>query len=370
MTFGLSLWALWSITVRAFLVSSVLLGLAVLLLDSDLSEVRSEPHLLIVAFVLIYLWALGISSVLIDLSIRDHWAAWYFRTVEKPISLQLRFARSLLLIVYPQVLILAVAITHLTDQPSYQPDQLGPIFILLSAMMATYGWLYTNYANALKARHTATIEHFSEMNQSEPHREYANALKQFIGRYSQCGGSNLGQHTFSKEEVRDLLNGDESVELDGTTYSFRDVALYFLRHLEHVALSVRAGVYDFNLMQRQRRRRIILYHNTLINVIVRQSHAKPLLWAVFSRYQYQRGSDLWENLIWLTDRLDRDGGLDPAWRPKTLVNPRRMRPPKLHPVAGLWQNAKDVLRTANLVPPAREVDRRDEGGSGDAVDDT
>jgi archaellum component FlaF (FlaF/FlaG flagellin family) len=275
--------------------------------------------------VVLFPLSISIASVWIDMRKSDHQAAWEFRTAEKPVSLKARFLRSFLLLVYPQLLILALALSRLNSSSEYDPADLAPVFILISAIMATVGWIYTTYANALKARQTATIEYLSRIISSERHRNHTRALKQFIQKVSSDGSDKLGDHHFSIQEIDGFNTSGETVAVDGLEYTFSDVCRYFIGYLEHLALSVRVGMYDYDIVQRQRRRRILLYYNTLFSLILRESRARRK--RIPGRYQYLRGNDLMENFIWLVSHMEGPGRINKDYDAVALIDPRRNRPP-------------------------------------------
>ena len=296
----------------------------VLSVVSESITVVGAPNHFTLAAVLFPL-SISIASVWIDMRKSDHLAAWQFRTAEKPVSLKARFLRSFLLLVYPQLLILALALSRLSSSSDYDPADLAPIFILISAIMATLGWIYTTYTNALKARQTATIEYLSRIISSERHRNHTRALKQFIRKVSPTGSDKLGAHCFSDQEIDEFYASNETVHVDGLDYSFGDVCRYCIGYLEHLALSVRVGMYDYDIIQRQRRRRILLYYNTLFNLIVKESKARKK--RIPGRYQYLRGNDLMENFIWLVSHMEGPGRINKDYDAIALIDPRRNRPP-------------------------------------------
>lgn len=321
--------ALAEILAKAGLISAAMLAISILVVRYGMPDTPISIQFWLLVVLLSLPFSFSAATVWIDLGTPDHIAAWQFRTAEKPISLQRRLVRNLLLIVYPQAIALVYALTDLIATDQLTAENMGPIFILTSAMMATVGWLYTNYVSALKARHAATIQHFHQLNGDDTHREYASALKLFVAKYAVPDEpAGFGKH-FPADDVQRLWDDSECVEVGDRSHTFRDVCQYFLGYLEHVALGVRVGIYDYDLMQRQRRRRLMLYYNTLFYVIVYQSGAMPVRgkW-LRNGYDYKRGNDVWENFIWLMMKMDDRSRINSDIHPIRRIDPRRNREPR------------------------------------------
>lgn len=328
MTFKLSFRALLALLVRAGVIT-ILLGVGLGWTLSQATEFAFTDAVgLVLLTGLITPFALAAASLLIDMSMLNHDAAWEFRTTEEPINLQLRFLRNIILIVYP--LLVLCGLTLLAIGPKSAPADWGPVAILMSTALAALGWLYGNYATEVKARHTATINYLNEIKRDGRHRRHIQALQAFISMSTTEEKERLGEHRFSVEEVEKLLSNGDKVTVDDKPYSFRDVTKYILSYLEHVALGIRMGVFDLHIVQRMKRRRFVLYYNNLLFLIVRQSGAtaiKPTL-LKSSKYAYRRGNDRWENLIWLIDKMEGKGRVNSDAHAKTLIDPRRPRSPR------------------------------------------
>ena len=322
MTYGLSLRAWASILWRALVATGILVALLTWPPVAEDLLGRIEPFWVALA---LFPLGLAIASVWIDMSMSDHRAAWRFRSAEKPVSLKRRFERSLVLIVYPQILILVLAFFRLTGTEGFRPVDLGPLFILISAIMASIGWVYTNYTGALKDRQSAAIDYLARMVSEDRHRIYARALKLFIAKAHPDGLDRLGSHTFTLDDIDRFTEAGETVVVDDRTLSFGDVCRYLIAYLEHLALSIRVGMYDYDIIQRQRRRRLILYYNTLFNLILSQSAATGTRFS--RRYAYRRGNDMWENFIWLIDHMEDGSRINSQERAVRLIDPRRRAAP-------------------------------------------
>ncbi|WP_143024114.1 DUF4760 domain-containing protein [Maricaulis salignorans] len=327
MTFELSGRAMAAITGYTALISGVILLVLFLLFCGESTGMTLQTWQAVMAAALVLPFAIAVATVWIDLTASDHQTAYHFRTAEKPISLQLRLLRNLILIAYPQTIVLGFAIVDLIRHAALNTSNLGPIFILISAIMASAGWLYTNYVNALKTRHVAAIEHLSHINSNERHRNYASALKAFIAEQHHEGVDGIGDLTFSLAAVKDLWENAPTVIVEGKEYTFREVCRYFLGYLEHVAISIRVGIFDFDIIQRQRRRRLMLYFNTLFYVIIYQSAATENPPHRRGKNHYRRGNDMWENFIWLIMRMDDKSRINSDLHPYRRIDPRRLRKP-------------------------------------------
>ena len=335
MTYNLSWAAQHYIIGCAVIITGVLLGAFVYLTGPLEPSIDWSGATFAIAVALIFPVAAAIASVGVDIAYSDRQAAYKFKTIERPVSLKARFQRNLVLIVYPQIIVLVMAITRVVNHKDASPADFGPVFILISAIMATIGWLYTNYASALKARQTATVEYFTGINSSDHHRNHTKALKAFIAKVSADGSDRLGAHTFSSDEIEDFFQSGMTVPIENRNYSFRELCGYFVSYLEHVALSTRVGIFDFDIVVRQRGRRLMLYHQTLFLLIVRQSGAKKISSPLGGRYTYRRGNDVWENFIWLISWMSRKkkhSGTKVDFRER--IDPRRTIPPsELAPVS-------------------------------------
>tara|TARA_R110002124_G_scaffold124740_3_gene283853 strand:- start:2138 stop:3187 length:1050 start_codon:yes stop_codon:yes gene_type:complete len=327
MTFELSKRAIATIAGYTTLITCLILIVLFLLFGRETTDISSRPWPPALATALALPFATALATVWIDLTASDHRTTYQFRTAEKPISLQWRLLRNLTLIAYPQAIILGFAVIELAHHNALTTGNLGPVFILVSAMMATAGWLYTNYVDALKTRHIAAIEHLSHINSNERHRNYASALKAFIAEQHGEGVDGIGDLTFSLDTVKQLWEESATVRVEGKEYTFREVCRYFLGYLEHVAISIRVGIYDFDIIQRQRRRRLMLYFNTLFYVIIYQSAATENPRHRRRKNHYRRGNDMWENFIWLIMRMDDKSRINSDLHPYRRIDPRRLRKP-------------------------------------------
>ena len=327
MTFELSKRAIATIIGYAVLITGLILLILFVSFYPVSIEISTRPWRVALTTALVLPFATALATVWIDLTSSDHRTTYLFRTAEKQISLQWRLTRNLILIAYPQVIVLGCAILDLIRNGALATTNLGPVFILISAIMATTGWIYTNYVDALKTRHVAAIEHLSHINSNERHRNYASALKAFIAKHHRRGVDGIGDLTFALDDVKSLWETSATVEVEGKEYTFREVCRYFLGYLEHVAISIRVGIYDFDIIQRQRRRRLMLYFNTLFYVIIYQSAATENPRHRRRKNHYRRGNDMWENFIWLIMKMDDKSRINSDLHPYKRIDPRRLREP-------------------------------------------
>jgi hypothetical protein len=324
MTYGWSIGVLSALTWRVLIINGLIFLSATTLLESN--NFNQDEALL--ALVLPLPFSFALASLWIDLRYTDHHAAWRFKVPEKPVSLQLRLARNIMLIIYPQLLTLIVAGVSwwALDDKIRTETELAPFAIMASATLATFGWLYSNYTTNLKTRQVETMRFLGEVKADDRHRSYATILKQFIRDCSNGKTDKIGDFTFLPEQIDRLIHSSEIKECLNVKATFAEACRYLLSHHEHVALSVRVGMFDYDVLQRQKRSRILGYYNTLFFVIVRDSQA--VLKRGGKRRQYRRGNDIWENFIWLTHKLgEKKSRINSDVVAKHVIDPRRTHPP-------------------------------------------
>jgi hypothetical protein len=294
--------------------SLIAAGIAILL-----SVIIGRLDYFLLAFVSWLPFGFAVASVLIDLILPDHVAARTFNTYETMIRLQTRLGRNLLLIVYPQIVLLAYLLLEVgADRDEIE---LAPVIIMISAIFATVGWLYSNYMSSVNARAQATVTFLKEAQSNEVLRLNQLALRKFIRKASKGVEDDTGTFVFSAETVEELQTRRRSVSVNREDYQFRDVCSYLLAHHEYVGLAVRTGNFHFDIIQRQRKRVTISMFNTLINVILQDCGAQSKKWP--SRYPVMPHSDRWENFVWLVMTMDGSRKISEHIQPSHKIDMRR-----------------------------------------------
>jgi hypothetical protein len=264
-------------------------------------------------------FAVAVASVAIDLGWPDHVTAAQFNTYETMISLQTRLRRNLFLIVYPQIVLIGHVLW--VDMPKPADLYSSPFVIMISAIFATVGWLYSNYMTQVNARAQATIAFIKESQSDDALRLNERALRKFIRKASRGAEDDTGNFVFTSEMVEELQTRRRFMKLNGDEYQFRDVCSFLLAHHEYVGLAVRTGNFHFDIIQRQRKRITISLFNTLINVILQDCGARTKKWP--SRYPVMPHSDRWENFIWLVMTMDGSRKISEHIKPSHLIDMRR-----------------------------------------------
>ncbi len=268
-----------------------------------------------------YPFCFAVATVIIDLAVPDQRAAYLFGSYETSMSPQARLTRNLILIVYPQILVILFILVQLYALE--ERIQSEPFFIMISASFATAGWLYSNYMQQLNTRAHSTLEFLKETMADPNHLAMTEAFRRFIRRASDNGAIDVGEYTFSHEDIEKLNKISEPVTVDGRNYQFNDVANYLLAHHEYMGLAVRTGNFSFEIIQRQKRRLILWHYNALIELIVTTSEANKVTRPRV--YDYRQGSGRWENFIWLAMELGRRGVYSDDVEPRVKIDLRKLR---------------------------------------------
>lgn len=224
---------------------------------------------------------------------------------EDVIKLEVRFFRLVLLVVTA-----ILAIVH-EFKLSFQSDYFLPVLI---GIIATFGWMYTNFRNEISNRANNTLDIISLQYGAEE-----NALRVQFRLFTDTteSGSVVSKDKFSMN-ISDF--SDKQIPETLSTTTFSQLASRMLNELNRVALGVRQGRYDLDMIEKLLRPRYVRYAYILSEFIREKTHAIK----DEKSGQHFATTRTWEHFLWLLTRL-------PVYKsdnvPKNVRNEYFVHPP-------------------------------------------
>lgn len=207
-----------------------------------------------------------------------------FNDTEDVVKLEVRFFRRTLLVVTS-----VLAIVHQV-KPSMDSDYFFPILI---GIIATFGWMYTNFRNEISNRANNTLNIISTQ-----YGEEESAIRDQILLFA----NHADLKTVFPESIFDMKLSEISDKplLDSrSSRTFTQIANRLLNELNRVALGVRQGRYDAAMIEKLLRPRYVRHAYLLSKFICKHTEAVKDK----KSGQYYATKRTWEHFLWLVTRL-------------------------------------------------------------------